>query len=131
MAIHHSNRKKGIPYAETEGSAPKTPGGYWGSYSKQGKEWNNGPDLYQYINIGVYTDEMKEAQIKAAFDHFDRGEGYMMASTWLQCVPPEGPNHRPGGYGTADDPGIRWWLQAVRERYGAYQPPTPINLTKN
>lgn len=131
MAIHHSNRKNGIPYAETEGSAPKTPGGYWGSYSKQGKDWNNGPDLYQYINIGIYTEEMKEAQIKASFEHFDRGDGYMMASTWLQCVPPEGPNHRPGGSsGTADDPGIRWWLQAVRDRYGAYQPPAPLHLKK-
>ena len=120
--IHHSKRASGKPYAETEGSAPQTPGGYWGKYSKQGAQWDwdNGPDLYQYINIGVYTEEMKAAQIAKTFEHLDKGEGYMMASTWLQCISPEGPNHRPGGYGTRDDPGIRWWLEAVRERYGTY-----------
>jgi hypothetical protein len=115
MAIHYSNRTEGIPYAETEASPPGIQGGYWGAYSKQGKEWNNGPDLYQYINIGVYTEKIKEAQIKATFEYFDRGEGYFLASTWLQCVPPEGPNHRPGGYGSVDDPGIRWWLEAVKK----------------
>ncbi len=30
LAIHHSNRANGKPYAETEGSAPEIPGGYWG-----------------------------------------------------------------------------------------------------
>ena len=121
MAIHHSNRAEGKPYAETEGSPSGIPGGYWGSYSKQGTEWDNGPDLYQYINIGIYTEEMKAAQIKTSFEHFERGEGYFLASTWLQCVPPEGPSHRPGGYGSAGDPGIRWWLEAVREKYGKYK----------
>jgi len=122
LAIHHSFRAEGKPYIETEGSPSSTPGGYWGSYSKQGEEYGNGPDLYQYINIGIYTDSMKAAQVKAAFDHFDRDEGYFLASTWLQCVPPEGPNHSPGGYGTATDPGIRWWLDAVKERFGEYRP---------
>jgi hypothetical protein len=118
MAIHHSNRFSGKPYVETEGSPPGVKGGYWGAYSKQGNEWNNGPDLYQYINIGVYTDSMKTAQVNASFEHFDRGEGYFLASTWLQCIPPEGPNHRPGGYGNIDDPGIRWWLVSIKERFG-------------
>ena len=121
MAIHHSNRSPGKPYAETEGSPPGMPGGYWGSYSKQGKEWNNGPDLYQYINIGLYTDAMKDSQIKDSFEHFNRGEGYFLASTWLQCVPPVGPNHCPGGYGSLSDPGIRWWLVKVKERFGEYK----------
>ena len=115
MAIHYSNRISGKPYAETEGSAPFAPGGYWGSYSKQGAQWNNGPDLYQYINIGVYTDSMKAGQIEKTYEHFKRGEGYFLASTWLQCVPPEGPHHSSGGYGNMDDPGIRWWLEAVRD----------------
>jgi hypothetical protein len=115
MAIHFSNRTAGKPYIETEGSPPGITGGYWGPYSKQGKEWNNGPDLYQYINIGVYTEEMKVAQIQATFNHLNRGEGYFLASTWLQCIPPEGPNHNPGGYGNADDPGIRWWLESVKK----------------
>jgi len=126
MAIHHSNRFPGKPYAETEGSPPGVKGGYWGAYSKQGKEWNNGPDLYQYINIGIYTDSMKTAQLNASFGHFDRGEGYFLASTWLQCVPPEGPNHSPGGYGSTGDPGIRWWLDEVRNRFGAWKPGSTI-----
>jgi hypothetical protein len=126
IAIHHSNRSNGKPYAETEGSSPLAPGGYWGSYSKQGEAYNNGPDKYQYINIGVHSEEMKKAHIEKTFEHLDRGEGYMMASTWLQCVAPEGPNHSPGGYGTADDPGIRWWLEAIRERYGSYIAPAPL-----
>lgn len=122
MAIHHSNRCIGKPYAETEASPPGIKGGYWGEYSKQGKEWNNGPDLYQYINIGVYSEEMKKEQLAATFRYLDRGEGYMLASTWLQCIPPEGPNHSPGGYGSISDPGIRWWLEKIREKYGPYSP---------
>ncbi|MBN2093748.1 hypothetical protein JW964_29275 [candidate division KSB1 bacterium] len=129
FAIHHSNRASGKPYSQTEGSAPLVPGGYWGAYSKQGLEWKNGPDFYQYINIGVYTEEMKKAQIEETFSYLDRGEGYMMASTWLQCVPPAGPNHRPGGYGGKNDSGIRWWLEAIRAKYGAYSPPAH-NLSK-
>jgi hypothetical protein len=122
MAIHHSNRYIGKPYAETEASPPGMAGGYWGAYSKQGKEWNNGPDLYQYINIGVYSEEMKKEQLAATFGYLDRGEGYMLASTWLQCIPPEGPNHCPGGYGRKSDPGIKWWLEKIREKYGPYSP---------
>ncbi len=127
IAIHHSNHSSGKPYAETEGSAPEAPGGYWGSYSKQGIQWDNGPDLYQYINIGVYTEEMKNAQLETTFNHLERGEGYMMASTWLQCVPPEGPNSSPGGYGTKNDPGIRWWMEAIRLKFGSYSPVPPLN----
>jgi hypothetical protein len=123
MGIHHSNRFPGKPYAQTEGSPSGIQGGYWGSYSKQGSQWNNGPDLYQYINIGIYTEEMKNAQIEETYRSIGNGEGYMLASTWLQCVPPDGPNARPGGYGTATDPGIRWWLDAIRARYGPYVPP--------
>ena len=47
-----------------------------------------------------------------------RGEGYMLASTWLQCPPP-GPYQRPGGDGSAEDPGIRWWLEWLRDQYGS------------
>jgi hypothetical protein len=39
----------------------------------------------------------------------------MMASTWLQCVPPDGPNANPGGTGTVEDPGIKWWLEGVQK----------------
>ncbi|MBN1581052.1 MAG: hypothetical protein JXA89_10145 [Anaerolineae bacterium] len=61
---------------------------------------------------------MKASQIADTRVHFERGQGYMLASTWLQAPPPEGPNHCPGGTGTADDPGIRWWLDFLQEAYG-------------
>ena len=126
IAIHYSNRSNGKPYMETEGSTHVDPDGYWGSYSKQGEAFKNGPDKYQYINIGIHTEEMKKDQLEKTFEHLDHGEGYMLASTWLQCVAPEGPNHSPGGYGSENDPGIRWWLEAVRARYGSYIAPAPL-----
>ena len=103
----------GKPYIESEGSPREVPGGgYWGSYSKQ-------DGLYDYTHIGQYTPEMKASQVALAREHLDRGEGYMLASTWLQCPPP-GPYHRPGGDGSPEDPGIRWWLEWLRQEYGAY-----------
>lgn len=112
LALHFSERAQGKPYIQSEGSPAVTPltganSGYWGRYSKQ-------DGLYQYINIGVYTAEMKRAQIEDTRRHIQRGEGYLFASTWLQCVPPAGPNHTPGGDGTEASPGIRWWLEALR-----------------
>lgn len=113
LALHFSERAAGRPYIESEGSPPVTPftgsnSGYWGRYSKR-------DGLYQYINIGVYTPEMKRAQIEETRRHLEHGEGYLMASTWLQCVPPAGPNHTPGGDGSERSPGIRWWLEALKE----------------
>ena len=58
--------------------------------------------------------------------HLDNGHGYMCASTWLQCPPPSGPNNRPGGDGTKEAPGIRWWLEFVLDKYGPYVPPAPV-----
>jgi hypothetical protein len=113
LAIHHSNRAPGKPYIETEGSPRDVPdgGGYWGPYS------NLRDGSHKYVHIGQYTDEMKASQIALAREHFERDEGYMLASTWLQCPPP-GPYQRPGGDGSPEDPGIRWWLEWLREEYG-------------
>jgi len=113
LAIHHSQRAAGKPYIESEASPGNAPGGYWGIYSKK-------ESYYNYINIGVYTDAMKAEQIRQTQTHLSKGQGYMLASTWLQCVPPYGPNHRPGGDGTQADAGIRWWLEFLREAYGPY-----------
>lgn len=111
LGIHFSHKPPGKPYIESEG----TPGTvrYWGSYSKA-------PPLENYINIGLYTEEMKSDQIEKTKNHFENGWGYMCASTWLQCVPPHGPNADPGGDGTEENPGIRWWLEALREIRGPY-----------
>jgi hypothetical protein len=111
LAIHFSNRAPGKPYIETEGSPRGVPGGggYWGPYS------NLRDGSYNYVHIGQYTPEMKASQIAIAREHFERGEGYMLASTWLQCPPP-GPYQRPGGEGSPGDPGIRWWLEWLRDQ---------------
>lgn len=118
LAVHHSNEAPGKPYIESEGSAGGVPNGrgYWGPYS------NLRDGSYNYVNMGVYTGEMIECQKAATRAHLDRGKGYVMASTWLQAPPPSGPNHRPGGYGSPQDPGIRWWLEFLREAYGPYAP---------
>jgi hypothetical protein len=118
VAIHHSNEVPGKPYIETEGSPRDVPdeGGYWGPYSKPGG------GTYNYHRVGVYTEAMIASQKALTREHLDRGRGYLLASTWLQAAPPLGPNHCPGGNGTAADPGIRWWLHFLREHYGPYFP---------
>jgi hypothetical protein len=118
LAIHHSNEVPGKPYIETEGSPRDVPGkgGYWGPYSKPGG------GTYNYYRVGVYTEAMISSQKALTREHLDRGRGYVLASTWLQAAPPLGPNHCPGGAGTAADPGIRWWLDSLREHYGPYFP---------
>ncbi len=128
LRIHFSKKIAGKPYIESEGTPTNAPGGYWGTYSKR-------DGYYNYINIGVYTREMKKNQISISKQHFDNGDGYMLASTWLQCVEPYGPNQRPGGYGYKVDPGIRWWLEFVQDNYGPYIEPalpgTPVYEEKN
>jgi hypothetical protein len=111
LTVHHSPAVPGKPYIESEGSpgACPTEDGYWGSYSKR-------EGLYGYINVGVYTDAMKQSQKRIAREHLDGGKGYMLASTWLQAPPPQGPNHDPGGGGSEADPGIRWWLEWLKDR---------------
>lgn len=116
LGIHFSKKAPDKPYIESEATPGNAPGGYWGKYSKQ-------TGYYNYINIGVYNEAMKRDQIAATARHLDNGHGYMCASTWLQCVPPYGPNHKPGGDGSKSDPGIRWWLEFLRDKYGPYTPP--------
>jgi hypothetical protein len=109
LAIHHSPKIPGKPYVETEGSPPGS--AYWGDYSKR-------RDLYNYINVGVYTPEMKARQKATTTEHIERANGYVLASTWLQAPPPLGPNMKPGGDGSAENPGIKWWLEYLRDRHG-------------
>ncbi len=114
LAIHHSAKMPGKPYIETEGSPP-IEGGYWGAWSNPHQE-----QWYQYDHIGEYHQAMRESQLQRTLEHLDRNEGYFLASTWLQAAPPLGPNFHPGGVGTKNDPGIRWWLEAIRDRFGPY-----------
>ena len=118
LAIHHSLKAPGKPYIETEGTPTNAPGGYWGTYSKK-------DGYYNYINIGLYSEEMKASQKAASAEHLGNGWGYICASTWLQCVGPYGPNNTPGGDGSKDAPGVKWWLEYIRQTYGPYVPPAP------
>lgn len=113
LALHFADPVPDRPYIESEGSPPGVPKGYWGPYSKR-------EGFYGYLRVGVYTPKMRAAQIAAAQTHFDAGHGYMLASTWLQAPPTQGPRHHPGGEGTSDDPGIRWWLRWLRASVGPY-----------
>lgn len=109
LAIHFSPRIPGKPYIETEGTPPDS--SYWGEYSKK-------QGVYNYLNVGVYTPEMKERQKAATAQQIDGANGYILASTWLQAPLPLGPNMNPGGDGTRDNPGIKWWLEYIRDRPG-------------
>lgn len=116
LGIHFAKPVRGKPYIQSEATPGNAPGGYWGRYSKM-------DGYYNYINIGLYNDEMKANQKADTVAYLSKGQGYMLASTWLQCVAPHGPNHRPGGDGTPGSPGIRWWLELLRAEYGPYVPP--------
>jgi hypothetical protein len=108
LAIHHSRRIPGKPYVETEGTP--TNAEYWGSYSKR-------DGFYNYLNVGLYSEPMKENQKAHTTAFIERANGYMFASTWLQAPPPLGPNTALGGDGSAGNPGIKWWLEFLRERH--------------
>ena len=114
--VRPSEKDPAKPYIESEGTPKNAPGKYWGEYSKA-------PPLENYINIGIYSDDMKASQIEDTKNHFEKGWGYMCASTWLQCVAPHGPNADPGGDGSKENPGIRWWLEALKEMQGEYVAP--------
>ena len=123
LALHFSDKAPGKPYIESEGVPENAPGGYWVKYSRF-EDLNNTYKraiVLNYNHIGIYTDEMKVDQINRTLAHLEKGRGYMLASTWLQAVPPFGPNHNLGGYGTETDPGIRWWAEMILNRYGPYK----------
>lgn len=118
LLIHHSPKAAGRPWVQSEGTPTNAPGGYWGTYGKE-------QGVYNYINIGLYTDAMKRNQFRQTDEDAERHNGHMLASTWLQCVPPHGPNAAPGGDGTAASPGVRWWLEYVKQKRGPWVPPEP------
>lgn len=103
MSIHFAHPTHDKPYIQTEG----TPSQYWGEYSKE-------RGLNHYINVGIYTEGKKEQQLSDTKNLLNEGHGYLMASTWLQNVPP---NYHVGGDGSACDPGIKWWCEFVKENF--------------
>jgi hypothetical protein len=126
LAVHHSDRAPGKPYIQSEGTPENAPGGYWGWWSRKFDDENRykkDRSLWNYLRVGQYNDDMRANSKWLAGWHFDRGDGFLFASTWLQAAPPLGPNHDPGGDGSAENPGIRWWLEWLKSRFGAYRPP--------
>jgi len=103
LALHFAKKPTYMAYIQSEG----TMSDYWGAYSKE-------KGVYNYINIGIYTNGKKKEQLKNTDKHLQNGEGYIFASTWLQCIPP---NNDPGGDGSHCNPGILWWLEHVKENY--------------
>ena len=103
LALHFSEKPIYMPYIQSEGTMKD----YWGAYSKE-------KGVYNYINVGVYTEGKKQEQIERTDKHLKNGMGYIFASTWLQCIPP---NSDPGGDGSHCDPGILWWLEYIKDNY--------------
>lgn len=120
LALHFSEKAPGKPYIESESSPNNAPGGYWAFYSRIRikDEFYQEGEMRNYIRIGIYTEEMKKDLLEKTKAHLDNGMGFMLGSTWLQAVPPYGPNTLLGGYGGESDPGIRWWMEFVRDNYG-------------
>jgi len=137
LNIHFGKPEEGKPWLDSEATPKQTPGGYWGRFSKQTHQADS--KYYNYSRIGRYTAEMKKEQVEKTRDQVERFNGYMLASTWLQCSPAQGvggPFSRPGGrsnLGSGDDQraawnadidtihpdaGILWWLEFVRDHYG-------------
>ena len=142
LNIHFGPKDKTKPWLDTEATPPNAPGGYWGRFSKETHQANEA--YHNYSRIGRYTAEMKAAQLKATADEIERYNGYVLASTWLQCGPREGvggPFTRLGGQSdlgpasdenaawnqqidTIDpDAGILWWMEFIRDTYRPWRPP--------
>jgi hypothetical protein len=142
LNIHHGPKKDYKPWLDTEATPKDAPGGYWGRFSKETHQANQA--YHNYSRIGRYTTEMKKEQLNTTRDHMERYNGYVFASTWIQCGKAEGvkgPFTSPGGrcnLGSDDDTqaawnsdidsvhpdaGILWWLEFVKETYGPWHPP--------
>lgn len=134
LNMHFGNKEPGKPWLDSESTPDNAPGGYWGRYSKETHQADS--SYHNYSRIGRYTAEMKEHQIAKTQHEMEKYNGYILASTWIQCGPAEGVNGPfadPGGssdLGSENneqaawntdidslhpDAGILWWLEFVRD----------------
>ena len=141
LNIHHGPKEKSKPWLDAEATPSAPTGSYWGSFSKETHKDNQA--YHNYSRIGRYTVEMKKNQLDDMADEMEQYNGYMFASTWIQCGPAEsinGPFTKLGGrsnLGSNDDEqaawnkeidkihldaGILWWLEFVKETYGPWRP---------
>ena len=139
LYVHLSKKVSGKPWLDTEATPTNAPGGYWDTYTKETNLKTAGA-FYNYSRIGRYTPEMKSDQYDQTRDGYENYNGHMLASTWLQCGPGHGingPLMTPGGHSNIEDvnagmdslhpdAGILWWLEYIRGRYGAWNPPPPL-----
>ena len=137
--IHFSPKVSGKPWLNSEATPDMPKGGYWSVYSKETNIKTAGK-FYNFSRVGRYTPEMKNNQFAQTREGYETYNGHMLASTWLQCGPGEGlkgPFMTPGGRSniadvnagidTLDrDAGILWWLEYIKGRYGAWNPPPPL-----
>jgi hypothetical protein len=107
LAIHICSSDPNKPYVQTEGVG----------------KWTYGSG--NYTNVGEYSASEVSSDITSSVNQLKSGQGFFLSSTWLQAVPPLGPNAGFGGYGSAADPGVRWWVDTIRAKYGPYVPPAP------
>lgn len=142
LNIHFGPKDPAKPWLDTEATPTNAPGGYWGRFSKETHQAD--PAYDNYSRIGRYTAEMKASQLKATADEIQRYNGYVLASTWLQCAPHQnisGPFTRLGGQSNlgsasdenaawnqqidiiAPDAGIRWWMDFIHAAHAPWQPP--------
>jgi len=128
---HRGPKESDKPWLNSEAPPRVKTVRYWGDYSKS-------KDVYNYIRVGRYSAAMKEKQIEATRFTLEKYNGYMLASTWLQCVSNgsiNGPYMKPGGYSVIsdsdidkdieevhEDAGIRWWLEFIKAEYGPWEP---------
>ena len=140
LNMHFGGKEKGKPWFDSEATPGNAPGNYWGSYSKQTYAGQN--EFYNYSRIGRYTAEMKQHQLDRTREQLTQFNGYVLASTWIQCGPGggiQGPFSKPGGrsnLGSEDDQqavwntdidaihpdaGILWWLEFIRDSISAPQ----------
>jgi hypothetical protein len=139
LYIHFSPKVSGRPWLDSEATPTNATGGYWSTYSKETNIRTAGK-FHNFSRVGRYTPEMKSNQYDQTKDGYENYNGHMLASTWLQCGPDEGlngPFMTPGGRsGITDvnagidhlhpDSGILWWLEYIKNRYGAWNPPPPL-----
>lgn len=137
LNMHFGNKEEGKPWLDSESTPDNAPGGYWGRFSKETHQADS--SYHNYSRIGRYTAEMKQNQIAKTAKEMQQYNGYILASTWVQCGPAQGvggPFADPGGYSNLgseteknaawntdidsihSDAGILWWLDYVKETVG-------------
>ena len=141
LNTHFGPKEKGKPWLDSEATPKKAPGGYWGRFSKETHQAEKA--YYNYSRVGRYTVEMKAEQLHATRQQLTQNNGYVLASTWLQCSPAQGTKgpftslggrsnlgssrDEQAGWNTDidtihPDAGIRWWMEFVKKTYGPWKP---------